>query len=194
MTEIDVTLTDYILCIESLIFFFLIQKTPIKEELKTSYLILFLSFALSSFLGGTYHGFIKSPFLWQATIISIGMTAYGFALSGIVLLCENSSIKSYKILLSTILLIYILSTFITQTFLSALLIYLPATILTLIGFTKSYNKNPDKNLKFGIIGLYISLFAPIIQQFKITIHPTYLSHNAIYHIVIMLSLFFSIKG
>jgi len=194
MTEIDVALTNYLLCIESLIFALGVRKIPIQMEIKISYLIVFLGFSISSFLGGTYHGFFKSPLLWQATIISIGITAYGFALSGINLLCKQSSIKSYKNLLLIILFSYILLAFIDQTFLFAIMITVPATILTLIGFTKIDNKHPDKLIKLGMIGLTISLCAPIIQQLKLSIHAEYLTHNAVYHIVIMVALYFFFKG
>jgi len=194
MTEIDVTLTDYILCIESFIFAIIVSKYSAPIKYKFSYLVLFFGFSASSFLGGTYHGFIKNPILWQATIISIGISAYGFALSGISLILKSTTLKTYRNILLALLGIYILTTFIYQSFLIAIIIYLPATILTLIGFTKFNKERKNKNISFGIFGLYLSLFAPLIQQLKISIHPVFFTHNAVYHVIVMIALFLFFKG
>lgn len=49
----------------------------------------------------------------------------------------------------------------------ALLSYVPATFLTLLGFVAAYQQTRKREILVGIAGIIVSLLAPILQQLQI---------------------------
>lgn len=199
MTEVDVALTDYMLFLEAAWFATAIQTSRHKSDLATYLIITFAGFALASFLGGTTHGFfntldsvLHTP-LWWATLVFIGITATGFALSGLVLIGARAFQYGRKAVL-TALVVYFVVTVFHQAFLVAIIFYVPATLLCLVGLITANRRCPGRGISPGIAGLLISLIAPIIQQLQLSVHPEYFTYNAVYHVVLMLALFLFYKG
>lgn len=200
MKEKDVAITDFILCIESFLFVIFLIKNNVSYSYKKSFLILFIGFSISSLIGGIFHGFFNDPSnpwqatFWQATLICIGICSYGFALSGIHLIYDFKQIQKYNYFLISVLIGYITITFYYHDFLIAIIIYLAAAILTLSGFIITYLKSKNNQIAMGIAGLLISLIAPIIQQLEVSLPIFHLTHNAVYHIVIMIALYLFYQG
>ena len=197
MTQIDVTLTNFILFIESVTFAFFVSRE--KNEMKTPCLIIFLSLGSAALLGGLHHGFGSylpvaiNSFIWWLTLLLIGINAYGFALIGLALLVPSKVQVFHKSLLF-LLGIYILSIIFQRSYLMAIIFYLPSVFLTIAGFYAVYRKYPDGQIKIGIYGLGLSLLASVIQQLEINIHPVYFTYNALYHVMLMIALYMFYVG
>jgi len=200
MLEIDVALTDYVLTVECFIFALILLGLKVKRNLKSSFLIIFLGFGFAAMIGGTVHGFqhelplsVRS-ILWWLTLVFVGITAYGFARAGLGLLqTEQKSGMQQKYLLSG-LIIYIFLTYMKPLFLIAILFYIPATLLTLTGFIYSYRRTHSSTIKWGIYGLVLSLIAPLIQQLKVSFPSIYITHNTVYHVILMISVYLFFLG
>jgi len=199
MTEVDVSLTDYILCLEATWFAVAIHASGNKSDLATYLKITFAGFAAASFLGGTSHGFFNTPDsaiyapLWWSTLFFIGITATGFALAGLALLGTRTMHYGKKVTI-TALAAYLLATIFYQEFLLAIIFYIPATIVCMTGFFVANRRWTGRGISFGTAGILISLIAPVIQQLQISFHPVYFTYNAVYHVVLMLALFLIFKG
>lgn len=199
MTEVDVSLTDYILCLEATWFAVAIHASGNKSDLATYLKITFAGFAAASFLGGTTHGFFNTPdsalhaSLWWSTLIFIGITATGFALSGLALL-GTRTLHYGRIVAIAALAVYLITTIFYQEFLLAIVFYTPATIVCMAGFFVANRRWAGRGISFGTAGILISLIAPVIQQMQISFHPVYFTYNAVYHVVLMPALFLIFKG
>jgi hypothetical protein len=192
MKEIDVAATDFLLSAESFTFFFLISKRE-DGTLKGPFLVLFLASGLSAAIGGIFHGFVEpatrlGALLWWLTLLAIGLTSYGFALVGAKLAFVEKWVSTFKTLLTALCAAYLVCTIFIREFLVAILFYVPATLLALYGFVHSYRKFGGWRLFAGFTGVGISLVAPVIQQLKFSLPSLHLTHNAVYHVVLMIAL------
>jgi len=198
MEEIDVTLTDYALGLESLWFAFLISRKRATSE-TPGLKILFVGFALAALAGGTFHGFFNNPaqpghdFLWWLTLSFTGVTAAGFALTGVTLLTGSPSLPARRLLLS-LFLVYLVLTLRYREFSIAILFYLPALLSCVAGLTFRYIRRPNPQILLGILGLVASLPATLLQQLQIALHPVYFTHNALYHLILMGALYLFYRG
>lgn len=195
MHEIDVAVTDYILFIECLIFSWLIHKsTHLNKSYQKALLLVFMSLAVSALIGGTYHGFFSqietttSQIIWTSTLICIGITAYGFVLLGVYLLFGRINSVYLHLPLTAGFLFYVVSVSRESNFLYAILVYLPAIVILIIGMTKVYVQHRGLPVLIGIIGLLLSIAASAVQQLQWSIHPVYFSYNAVYHVILMFAL------
>ena len=59
----------------------------------------------------------------------------------------------------------------------------------LVALVDGYRRSPTRAEAFGIAGLVLTLIAAAIQQLRIGVHPQYLDHNALYHVVQAIALF-----
>ena len=82
MTEPDVTLTDYALAIECLIFAAILHRNNSRNvKLGRWFTLFFASICAASLFGGTVHGFFPEvdslghDILWPASLLTIGLTA-----------------------------------------------------------------------------------------------------------------------
>ena len=196
MTEIDVSVTDFILSFECLIFAYFFFK--LKGEIGKYCLIVFLSIGFSAFAGGVHHGFKNyisssaNSFIWWLTLLLIGITAYGFALIGISLISEKK-VRLLSKLSFVFLLIYIVMTVFYQSFLTAIIFYFPSILLASAGLYKTYQRQANNQIMVGIYGLGLSLMASVLQQLEVGIRP-YLTYNAVYHLILMVALFMFFIG
>ena len=198
MSQIDVSLTNFILAIESLIFVSILIQTK-SNQIKPPGVILFISFGLAALLGGIHHGFGNhfsieiNSFIWWLTLLLVGISAYGFASIGIFLIFPKKAILFNKYLFF-ILVIYIACIILNRSFLTAILFYLPSVFFVSFGFYKIYQNTPNDQIKLGLYGLGLSLIASILQQLEVGVHPVYLTYNAVYHLILMIALFMFFIG
>jgi hypothetical protein len=197
MTEPDVTLTDYGLAIECILFVYLLLRAEVRHRpIRNWFALFFGSLGLAALLGGTVHGFFLdvhstgSSILWPMTLMAIGLTALSAWGIGAVLQLPESLAKHVIRITSVLFAGYCVAVlFITQNFLIAILHYLPATIFLFIVFCIQFVHWQEKVILIGVIGLALTLGASGIQQFKISLHPVYLNYNALYHLIQAVALF-----
>ncbi len=190
----DVAITDFLLTLEAIIFAYLIGQIKKNGKLKNIAVLFFSSLALGSFIGGIVHGFFPESgslvnfVLWKATIISLGLVAlFSWFIAGITLLP-----KYYKIIKRAALVEFLLYSvyviFVNSNFKVAIYNYVPPIILLLISFFYIYSKNKYYSI-IGIFGILLTFIAAWVQQARISIHPIYFNHNAVYHIIQAMAIF-----
>ena len=199
MTQIDVTLTDYLLCAQALWFAAGTGRLGRRSPTATYLQLTFIGFAAASLAGGTTHGFFNATSdplhapLWWLTLWFVGVTAAGFALTGIALLQPRFEPIALWAAAVTLVL-YTLFTVVHPDFLVAILFYVPATLICLAGLIRWYRHHGGQDVAYGIAGILISLLAPVVQQLKLSLHPVYLTYNAVYHLILMLALYLFYRG
>jgi hypothetical protein len=191
MTQPDVALTDYGLTLECGIFIYLLA--PVCRSLKSLrlwFVIFFLSIGLAALVGGTVHGFLGDSHpvgervLWPITMIVIGVTSLaGIQIAAIMYFADKSSGRILWIGFAGFLVYCFIVLRITDNFLVAIMGYLPALAFLGAVFLRSYLLTKGKVFLLGFTGICTSLIASLVQQARISIHPHYFDHNALYHVL-----------
>lgn len=191
MMEPDVTLTDFALALECAVFCALATRWPAEDpRMRRSWVILFGSVGIGSLFGGLVHGWFSGStnwgyaLLWAATLLFLGITSTAMWMIGSYVLLDEEKgtlVRRAAIALLTIYATVVL--FVSQRFLVAIAMYLPATIFILVAFVLECRRSSDRFLLPAIIGLSLTFVAAAVQQLGIDIHPVYFNHNALYHAI-----------
>jgi hypothetical protein len=186
MLEPDVTITDYILTAQCLSFAVLVYK----KSINLPWLLFFGSLSIASLAGGTTHGFfsdetlVSYAILWRTTLIAIGAVALAGWYVGAAFLRNQKIawwIKKISIVQFSLFTAVIL--FYSQQFLLAAVNYLPAAFFLFFVFIRSYLKTKEKAPLYGALGVILTFIGSFIQIAKISLHPQYFNHNALYHAI-----------
>lgn len=191
LTRPAVSLTDFALAIECIVFTVLLARLPASDAvLRRWFVVFFASVAAASFLGGTMHGFFEystSPFrtvLWTATLLAILVTSFAtWSIAAILRLDEPASMWVRRFALVQIVVLTVMVLFVSKQFVVAIVAYLPATVFLLVAFWTAYGRRRETALKAGIFGLVLTFVAAAVQQLKLAPHPVYFDHNALYHVI-----------
>ncbi len=136
--------------------------------------------AAGAWLGGIWHALYPDAsgpmpaLVWRASLLAAGISACGFARLGLRLLDISASG-----IINILLALYIAALLLTDDFLLALLATLPAMALTLFGFLK----RPPARI--GVTGLMLILGASAWQRWGPDLPVWWLSHNTVYHLLLM---------
>lgn len=202
MTELDVTVTDYLITLISIGFVWNLAVSHEKKSATTPiWILLFLSIGLSSLLGGTLHGFcfdetsLCNKILWTATLLSIGITTTACWILGGCYLLSSHQLSKWIVFVIGIYLIYsIIVIFFNNNFSIAIYNYLPAMIFLLIANIITFLKNKTSFCLWIITGIIISFIAAYVQQSRFSLHPIYFNYNSTYHVIQIIALFLIFKG
>ena len=203
MTEPDVTLTDYGLAIECAIFVWMIRRRASGDCPRAPWIILFfVSVSVASLTAGTMHGFFHDPasavhaLLWPVSLLAIGLTALsGWVIGARMILNATltrwvayAAVAQFVVYAGVVL-------FLNDAFWVAIGGYLPATLFLLIAFILTARRGGGvRTASVGAWGLALSLVAAGLQYFRIALHPVYFNHNALYHVVQAIALYFIFRG
>lgn len=159
--------------------------------------IVFSAIAISSLLGAVSHGFVPEEqgrlgeMIWRATLVAIGPAGVGLFLLGAILLFRPAGVERARVLGLIALAIYTgVVLFEYQDFWIALLIYLPPTLLLLLGFALNLRRNGGAFALDGCIAMVLTLTAGLLQYLRVGLHPVYFNHNAVYHLAQGIALVF----
>ncbi len=191
MTEPDVTLTDYALAVESGIFAWLIGRgRGAGRPLAGWFSVFFGAAAAAALTGGTVHGFfldartLGARLLWPASLLAIGVSALAAWAIGARLAFPGRVARAVTLVAGVAWLAYaalVLSG--RQAFLIAVLDYLPAATFLLLVFAREHGRTRAPALLAGTLGLLAMFVASGLQQAGIALHPVYMNHNALYHLI-----------
>lgn len=152
--------------------------------------------AVSSLLGAISHGFLPEressmgALIWRSTLMLLGPAAVGLCMLACLLLFRPGTVERARALTLILLAIYVgLVLFEYHEFLIALLLYLPATVLLLAGFVVRWRQGQSFAAD-GAIAMVLTLIAGLLQYLHIGIHPVYFNHNALYHVIQGIALYF----
>ena len=150
----------------------------------------FIFLGVSTATGGTVHGFFPdessagSQILWKLTLLSVGLTSMSawIVAAGILSSGRNQrwlafvALPQVGVYGTNVLLV-------TQKFWITMTIYLPAAFLLLTAFGYTFWRDRRSFLLVGALGLVLTFVAAYVQVNRISIHPQYFNHNALYHVV-----------
>jgi hypothetical protein len=75
-----------------------------------------------------------------------------------------------------------------QSFRSIIYFYLPALLLLLLAAVHQAIRSGNAGWGPIALGLLLSVGAAVLQQLRVSIHPVYFDHNAVYHVVQVVAL------
>lgn len=192
MHDTAVTLTDYLLTLECLVFVGLLRRAP--RASRTPAEVFFVALAVASAAGGTVHGYFPEvaqlghQVLWRLTLLSLGVASFGlFGVSLTVLKSPSWALRTITAL-TIAYSAYVLADL--RPFLVGILFYVPALLLLAGVCAFQYVKYRRQGAKCGFFGVLMTFLASGLQQAHVGLHPTYLNHNALYHLLEALALFF----
>ncbi|HWL38656.1 MAG TPA: hypothetical protein VNO75_00285 [Gemmatimonadaceae bacterium] len=191
LTSPAVSLTDFALAIECTLFAVLLSRRPASDVvLRKWFVTFFASVAVASLLGGTMHGFFEhstSPIrtaLWTGTLLSILLTSYtAWSIAAVIQLDARFGRMVRWFAAVQMIALALVVLFVTQKFLIAIVAYLPATIFLLVAFILAYRRRRVPALGSGVAGLGLVFVGAAVQQLGLALHPVYLDHNTIYHLI-----------
>lgn len=126
---------------------------------------------------------------WRATLISIGVTALGGWGYGSTLLFSPPAARIVRLLAGLSFGIYCgIIVLVSQEYRVAIINYLPAALFLLVSFGWLAMKTRTWPALGGFIGVLLTFAAAVIQQSQISVHPVYLSHNTLYHVIQIIGL------
>lgn len=191
IAEPDVTLTNYALVFECVVFALLLNRLKGAATcLRNWFIVFFCALGFAAFVGGTSHGFIheKASLLhtavWNSTLIAIGVVGLAAWMIGVQLVSNYAVRKWVSGAAVTLFVIYcVVVVFIVNTFLVAIIYSLPATLFLFVAFLLKYLQRRSRCVLPGIIGLLLTIVAAGIQQAGVALHSIWFDHNALYHLV-----------
>ena len=207
MFEPDVTLTDYVVTAECFLFVYLLQVRAAGQPLKSRqrslqfwFSLFFATAGVASFLGGTRQGFfpdLESPanqFLDVAAMVVIGLSSLAaWAFSARILF--NRLVTRIVILLASIsfiLYLYCLL-FISQSFLVAIVNYLPSAMFALLVFVLVGIRLRERAAWTGSLGILLVFVGAGVQQAQLSLHPIYFTYNSVYHVIQAVAMYLIFK-
>lgn len=191
LTRPAVSLTDFALAIECALFVVLLSRRAATDStLRKWFVLFFASVAVASLLGGTMHGFFEystSPIrtvLWTGTLLSILVTSYtAWSIAAVMQLDARPGRMVQWFAAAQMVVLSLVVLFVTQEFLIAIVAYLPATIFLFVAFILAYRRRREPALASGVSGLALVFVGAAVQQLGFVLHPVYLDHNTLYHII-----------
>jgi len=196
IAEPDVTITDYGLALESGFFAWLLWRERNSEQpLREWFVLFFCATSIASLTGGTVHGFFFDQetttynILWSITLIAIGCAALAAWNIGARILLSQKATRWISRAAIMELAVFVSMVFLgSQAFAVAIINYLPPAIFLLMAFLLTYVRTRNRAALIGAGGMLLTFVAAGAQQIGIALHPRYLTHNAVYHVIQGLSL------
>lgn len=201
LDEPGIAITDFMLAVECTILAILLARSLSASSHKATpwFISMFAFTSLATFTGGILHGFFDSPtkalhlLFWDITLLAVGAVSVSiFNLAAQLLSVARQNRK--KLFLATIITAvayaaYVLTGY--RNFLTAILFYLPSTMLLLVGIVKCYRRKKTNEALFGIVGMILTYIAAAVQQIEaFYVEPYILNHNSAYHILQGIAFYF----
>jgi len=180
MHEIDIVLSDLLLASVAGVLGWRLEAGRAEPAAGALRLIL-LAIAAGALLGGLWHALfsldtgVASLLLWRLTMVALGVTAYGFARLGLALLRVKRD--GWQWVFLSLLIVYLLLLVSVDAFWLATAINVPATLLALLGSVK-------RSCMPGVAGILLLYTASFYQLWGPDPVP-WLTHNAIYHLMLI---------
>jgi hypothetical protein len=194
--EPDVTLTDYLLTAECALFIYLLiikiaelPATSGQRAIQHWFVVFFASVGLAAFLGGTRHGFFPelesfgNQALDVGSMVALGLSTLAAWSFGAKLLFSKGVTRVVIIFATIDLIAYLYCLlFISQSFLVAIVNYLPSAIFALIVFAIVGIRLREPAAWIGALGGLLMFIGAGVQQAEIDLHPVYFTFNSVYHV------------
>jgi hypothetical protein len=201
--EPDVSVTDYLLTLETGTFAWLLYRHPSPTALHRLAALIFATLALSSLTGGTYHGFFPEKTatpggwaVWIATMLLLGVAA-SLTWAFVLLLRGIRLARRILLLLAALFALYaFVVLFVDYSFRTNAIFAAPPLLALLAVVIVRVLRDRSPNAAMGAAGILLMLLAGVLQQMHVGLHPVWFNHNALYHLLdgaAMAALFVAIR-
>jgi len=196
VSEPDVALTDFALALECAAFVVLLLWRPPAadagaraRDLRRHWALAFAAIGTGALLGGLVHGLCDPGsttrmILWRATLASLGVSAlacWWIAAD----LSESAGIsRALRAAGLAHLGLYLAVLWLSHRFMVAVVSYLAAVIVLIVAMAGAVRRGVPGS-RLALASLAAAPVAGVLQQLKIGLHPVYMSHNALYHVIQM---------
>ena len=170
MNEPATVITDYLLGIVAAWVSIRLFKSAQRPQ--RFWALAFAALAAGAFLGGTWHGFAKSEFLWKATVLSVGVASFGMV--------AGSASAVMKTLLLPILAALKLVAYAGWMLFHDEFIYVvidTGSALLIVAALHLWKWNG-----FMLAGVAVSVLAGLVQASGFALHAHF-NHNDLYHVI-----------
>lgn len=158
--------------------------------------------ASAALWGAIFHGFFPAGtatlagFLtWVPVTLSIVVAASAMLDLGLRLLLPVLPRRLHVITLVAYAVSFtVVVLFVRESFGSIVYFYSPALLLLLVAAGRQGFVRQSPGWTVIAAGLMVSAIAAVLQQSRVSIHPVYFDHNAVYHLVQALALIFIYQG
>lgn len=191
MFEPDVTITDILLVAECAYFSYQCYKHRFKHGIYFWFFVYFGSIASTAFWGALYHGLgynqlgIQGHWLWKCVLLSSGVSGLSFWMLGKSVYVRHARVSAL-IKISMILVGLGIVFAKTDSFLLVTIVCLPGLILFFYNLFSRYLVTKNNGFVICLWALILLLVASWMQYAHIAINDIYFTHNATYHVVIMI--------
>lgn len=190
--EPDVTLTDVGLAIECGIIAVLLYRQPLtRRALRRWFIGFFVATGVAALGGAVAHGFIVDKqstvhtAVWTITLLAIGAAALAAWGAGACLVLSDAwgrrVVRAARVGFGVYAAVVV---FVSHDFGVAVGFYVPAAAFLSIAFLVAHRREPQRHLLAGLAGMVLTFAGTAIQQTGLVLHPRYLDHNAVYHLVV----------
>jgi hypothetical protein len=198
----DVALTDLGLALLGGFFGWMLWSAAGRSALRKNGALLMAGLANAALWGGIFHAFFPdgtatpAGFLaWIPVTLSIAIAAGAMLDLSFRLLLPNVPFSLRRLLLGTYGIAFVVVVlFVHESFSTIVYFYTPALLFLLFAAARQALRARDAGWTFISAGLIVSMAAALFQQARIAVHPMYFDHNAVYHVVQALALFFLYAG
>jgi hypothetical protein len=185
MTEIDVALTDFLLAAQAGWFAWAFRRNVPAGWLRSSACLMFGGLALAALAGGLWHGFLTEPSglsraVWWLTMLGVGAAASGYVLLGAGLLGWQSPAVLFGV--GALAVVYAVLSAGTLAFYPAVIATLLATVVGMAGLVRQLCRPGTGTALVGAVAIAL---AAIPQQLEWGLEALNLSHNAVYHLLLL---------
>lgn len=196
MIEPDVALTDFLLTLECAVFATLLwRRGKTHPAIRPWFVLFFGATAVSSLTGGFVHGFFLDAdslmyrVLWPATLIGIVIASLGAWNAGVrMLFSSRIAVAPMRAALVAACGFAFAVMIGVQEFWIAILAYLPASLLLFAAFLKAAMRSRNLAPAWAATGIVLTFLGGAVQQLGVALHPVYLTHNALYHLILAVAL------
>ena len=200
--EPDVTITDVGLALEATVFAAVLAWQPTRwRRLRRWSASFFGTAALGSLAGAADHGLCRRPgrelvhdAVWVSTLLAMGATALTLVGIGAEIGLARPAAQRLTAVAAGATAAYALIVLVGwRGFRLAILAHAPAAVFLLWVLLRRYARQWDRGSLLGIAAVLLAFVAAAVQQREIGLHPDYLGHNALYHLIqaVSFALFFA---
>lgn len=181
MNEPTTVITDYLLgAVSAWVAFQLLRE---KERSRFFWGIAFAALAAGAFLGGTWHGFVRSDLLWKATVLSVGVTSFGMVAGSAFATVKSSALP---VLAGIKLVAYIGWMLFHDEFVYVVLDTGSALLVVAALHLWKWNGRI-------LAGVGLSVIAGMVQASGFVLHEHF-NHNDLYHLIQIAGVVFLYQG
>ena len=196
MTEPDVAVTDFALALESFLLALRISRARVPDVWQRQALrMLFWSAGAAALVGGFYHGYLLEASsrvygsVWLVIFLAAGLASLACWMIASSVLFSRRTSRDVNLVGIVLFLLYLVSALVRmRSFVSVLAATGIAALALLTAYLFAYRRNRDPRALVGLAGILLVLAGSAIQRSGWDLHPRF-THDAMYHVVIGISLY-----